>query len=86
MYRLDHRDTVPTNRTVVVGSFAHETNTFVDEPVTRAAFRARTECFGDAIVERFDGTETAVGGIVAASARSSDRQCPSWSRSTSTRT
>jgi len=50
--------------TVLLGSFEHETNTFVDRPTTRADFRARREFFGEA-VERLRDTETAVGGAVA---------------------
>lgn len=50
--------------TVVVGAFAHETNTFVEEPVTRRDFQDRREYLGDAITENLRGTETAVGGVI----------------------
>lgn len=51
-------------QTVVVGAFAHETNTFVDEPVDREDFQARRELFDDAVTEELRGTETAVGGVI----------------------
>lgn len=51
--------------TVVVGAFAHETNTFVEEPVTRQDFQDRREHLGDNIAENLRGTETAVGGVLA---------------------
>lgn len=52
--------------TVVVGAFAHETNTFVPEPVTRADFQAREEYLGGAVDDNLRGTETAVGGVIDA--------------------
>lgn len=55
-------------RTVLVGSFAHETNTFVPEPVTRDDFQAREEYLEDAVAEQLRGTETAVGGVIDAAA------------------
>lgn len=50
--------------TVVVGAFAHETNTFIPEPVDRMDFQARRELFGDEVTETFHGTETALGGAI----------------------
>lgn len=52
--------------TVLVGAFAHETNTFVPEPVTRADFQAREEYLGQALDDNLRGTETAVGGVIDA--------------------
>ncbi|WP_433632777.1 M81 family metallopeptidase [Halomicrococcus sp. NG-SE-24] len=51
--------------TVVVGAFAHETNTFVDNPVSRQDFQDRREHLGDDIAENLRGTETAVGGVLS---------------------
>lgn len=50
--------------TVVVGALAHETNTFVPDPVGRSDFRARRELFGEAVTEALRGTETVVGGVI----------------------
>ncbi len=52
------------SHTIVVGAFAHETNTFVPEPVTRADFQAREEHLYEAVPENLRGTETAVGGVI----------------------
>lgn len=52
------------SHTVVVGAFAHETNTFVPNPVTRADFQAREEYLDEAVPENMRGTETAVGGVI----------------------
>ena len=54
--------------TVLLGAFAHEANTFVPDPVTRSDFQARRELFGDAILAEMAGTETAIGGAIAAAA------------------
>lgn len=54
------------SNTVLVGAFAHETNTFVPEQVTRQEFQAREEYFGKAVEEHLQGTETAVGGVIDA--------------------
>lgn len=54
--------------TVVVGAFAHETNTFVPEPVDRGNFQDREEYLGEAVVTNLRGTETAVGGVIDAAA------------------
>jgi microcystin degradation protein MlrC len=51
--------------TVLVGGFAHETNTFADDPTDRAAFQRRSEHFGDEVTETFRGTDTVDGGVVA---------------------
>ncbi|QLG61055.1 M81 family metallopeptidase [Halorarum salinum] len=50
--------------TVVVGAFAHETNTFVSEPVTRSDFQERQEYLDGGVRENLRGTETAVGGVI----------------------
>lgn len=52
--------------TVVVGAFAHETNTFVPDPVDRQAFRDREEFLGGDVDVQLRGTETAVGGVIDA--------------------
>lgn len=52
------------SKTVVVGAFAHETNTFVPDAVTRADFQAREEHLYDEVPENMRGTETAVGGVI----------------------
>lgn len=52
--------------TVVVGAFAHETNTFVPDPVTRRDFQDRQEYLGDAVEANLAGTETAIGGVIDA--------------------
>ncbi|WP_313693468.1 M81 family metallopeptidase [Halorarum halobium] len=50
--------------TVLVGAFAHETNTFVPEPVTRDDFQKRQEYLSEGVRENLRGTETAVGGVI----------------------
>ena len=52
------------SKTVVVGAFAHETNTFVPDAVTRADFQAREEHLYDEVPENMRGSETAVGGVI----------------------
>lgn len=54
--------------TVLVGAFAHETNTFVPDPVTRRDFQDNQEYLGDAVEANLRGTETAVGGVIDAAA------------------
>jgi len=50
--------------TVLLGAFAHETNTFADDPTSREDFQARREFLGDDVVEELRGTNTGVGGVV----------------------
>lgn len=56
------------NYTIVCGAFAHETNTFVPEPVTRQDFQDRREYFGNDVVDKMRDTETQVGGVIEAAA------------------
>jgi len=51
---------------VLVGSFMHETNTFVPDLTERADFEAGRVHDGDALVEALSGTATPLGGIVDA--------------------
>jgi microcystin degradation protein MlrC len=57
------------NKTVLVGEFKHETNTFSPAITDRKAFQARWELYGDEIPEYFRDTESPVGGFID---RSSD--------------
>ena len=52
--------------TVLVASFIHESNTFVENPALtdRDDFRERREYFGDAVIENLRGTETGAGGVI----------------------
>jgi microcystin degradation protein MlrC len=50
---------------VLIGEFAHESNTFAADPTTREDFRDRREYFGDAAIEELRGTNSAIGGAVA---------------------
>lgn len=59
------------SHTVVVGAVAHETNTFVETPVTRADFRARYEHLGDE-ASALAGTETQMGGVLDAAEGASE--------------
>lgn len=52
------------SHTVLVGAFAHETNTFVEEKATREDFAAYREFLGETIVENMTDTETQVGGVI----------------------
>ncbi|MDR9431683.1 MAG: M81 family metallopeptidase [Natronomonas sp.] len=51
---------------VVLGSFQHETNTFVRNPrvTTRDDYRVRQEIFGDDAIEALRGAEVATGGAI----------------------
>jgi microcystin degradation protein MlrC len=53
---------------VVVGGFAHETNTFAAAKTDREEFRTREELFGDEIPARLTGTNTTAGGAIDAAA------------------
>ncbi|MGH7349801.1 MAG: M81 family metallopeptidase [Candidatus Rokuibacteriota bacterium] len=48
---------------------SHETNTFSNVPTNRAQFEARDLRYGGEIVERFRGTGTCLGGMIAAAER-----------------
>ena len=48
----------------IVGSFAHETNTFSTVPTDLDAFRAQTYLVGDEIPAELGGTGTPVGGFM----------------------
>jgi microcystin degradation protein MlrC len=49
---------------VLIGEFAHESNTFADDLTTRAEFRERREYVGDEVVSELAGTNTELGGVV----------------------
>lgn len=51
---------------VAIGGIAHETNTFVPEPTTLEAFRARSYLVGDDVVRRCRGAGNVIGGIIEA--------------------
>lgn len=48
---------------------SHETNTFSNVPTNRAQFEARDLRYGGEIIERFRGTGTCLGGMIAAAER-----------------
>lgn len=48
-----------------VGMFSHETNTFSTIPTDRRQFEARDLRYGGEIVERYRGTGTTLGGMIA---------------------
>lgn len=54
------------DETVLLASFMHESNTFVQNPTvtTREHFEAHREYFGDDVVEHLRDTETSVGGVI----------------------
>ena len=51
-------------RRVLIAQFAHETNTFSRMPTTLADYRRRWLLEGEAIVPRFRGTRTEIGGLI----------------------
>ena len=51
-------------RCVLIAQFAHETNTFSRLPTTLADYRRRWLLEGEAIVPRFRGTRTEIGGLI----------------------
>jgi len=55
-----------SKETVLLVSFMHESNTFVENPktTTRSDFRANREYFGEDVVANLRGTETSVGGVI----------------------
>ncbi|ADD07315.1 Microcystin LR degradation protein MlrC-like protein (plasmid) [Natrialba magadii ATCC 43099] len=55
---------------VLVGEFSHETNTFVKSRTGRAAFQERREYFDEEVSEKLHGTNTEVGGALAAASDS----------------
>lgn len=64
------------DETILVGGFTHETNTFGWRATTRADYRERRECFGDAVPAEFAGTNTATGGAIdEAERRGVDLRC-----------
>ena len=54
---------------VLVAGFSHETNTFADEPTTRADFQKRGEYVGEEIIDEMEGTNTAIGGTIEVAER-----------------
>ncbi|SMO85332.1 M81 family metallopeptidase [Halorubrum cibi] len=53
-----------SNETVLLGGFAHETNTFASGRTGRSLFQERREYFGEEISERMGGTNTCEGGAM----------------------
>ena len=53
-----------TDETVLVGGFAHETNTFAPTPTGREEFQQRLERFGEAVPAELRGTNTGIGGVI----------------------
>lgn len=51
-------------RRILIAQFAHETNTFSRLPTTIEDYRRRWLLEGDAIVPRFRGTRTEIGGLI----------------------
>ena len=51
-------------RRILIAQFAHETNTFSRLPTTLADYQRRWLVEGDAIVPRFSGTRTEIGGLI----------------------
>lgn len=49
---------------VLIGEFAHESNTFAAEKTTRDHFQNQREYFDDAVIEELRGTNTAIGGAL----------------------
>lgn len=49
---------------VLLAEFSHETNTFSTVPTDRADFQNRREYFGETVLDRLDGSNTAIGGAV----------------------
>ena len=56
-------------RRILIAQFAHETNTFSRLPTTLEDYRRRWLLEGDAIVPRFRGTRTEIGGLIDYAAR-----------------
>jgi microcystin degradation protein MlrC len=57
-------DGTMSDETVLLGGFAHETNTFASGVTDRALFRERREYFGGEIPEKLRGTNTSEGGVI----------------------
>lgn len=55
-----------TDETVLLGGFAHETNTFADGTTGREQFQERREYVGDEIPTKMRGTNTNEGGAIGA--------------------
>jgi microcystin degradation protein MlrC len=62
---------------------SHETNTFSNVPTDRAQFEARDLCYGGEIVERYRGTGTCLGGMIAGAERLGATLVPSVAASAS---
>lgn len=56
-------------RRVALAMLAHRTNVFCPVGTSLADFRSRRLAFGPEVSERYDGTRTALGGILAAARR-----------------
>lgn len=50
---------------IIIGQFAHETNTFSNVPTTREVFEAWILGYGDEVMEIHDGVQDYVGGMIA---------------------
>ena len=61
-----------TSRNFIAG-FKHETNTFSTLPTDLAAYRARALHFEGEIVPTYTGTNTEIGGFLAAGERNTKR-------------
>ena len=64
-------------RRILIAQFAHETNTFSRLPTTLEDYRRRWLLEGDAIVPRFRGTRTEIGGLIDYAARAGWELVPS---------
>lgn len=53
-----------TDETVLLGGFAHETNTFAADTTDREQFRSRRGYAGEEIPEKMRGTNTCEGGVI----------------------
>jgi microcystin degradation protein MlrC len=62
---------------------SHETNTFSNVPTDRGQFEARDLCYGGEIVERYRGTGTCLGGMIAGAERLGATLVPSVAASAS---
>lgn len=49
---------------VLLAEFSHETNTFAESPTDRDVFQERREYFGNDVLRKLIGTNTAVGGAI----------------------
>jgi len=67
-----------SEETVLLVSFMHESNTFVENPETTTCsdFRANREYFGEDVVANLRGTETSVGGVIDVADERGVEVCP----------